>query len=229
MSTSTQSIIALAIAGLMSVSCGMSSLVVAPTTSLDSDNYVYVSAFSEDVTNTYVFGIGGMKSRNPLQQLLAKANLKAGEALANISVLTHVRCILGIVTTKTTTVTAQKVRFIDGSVGNAAPVGVVSENTSSSSVVAVEQTVASEEEPNEFELPQERKEELDALIASQKNVLGAYKNYLVEAEAAIKAGDKKAAVDNYASGKYLYENGEILHRQYLDEQMEELETAIFIM
>ena len=64
--------------------------------------------------NTYVLGIGGLRSSNLVGELVKKAKLKKNEALAYVSAVKNVNCFLGVVTVVTHTVSGYVVRH-DGS------------------------------------------------------------------------------------------------------------------
>ena len=60
--------------------------------------------------NTYVLGIGGLRSSNLVGELVKKANLRKNEALAYVSAVKNVNCFLGVVTVVTHTVSGYVVR-----------------------------------------------------------------------------------------------------------------------
>ena len=61
--------------------------------------------------NTYVLGIGGLRSSNLVGELVKKANLRKNEALAYVSAVKNVNCFLGVVTVVTHTVSGYIVRL----------------------------------------------------------------------------------------------------------------------
>lgn len=62
---------------------------------LQKDNYEIVKTVTSEVSQTYVFGIGGMSKQalrdNAIAELTEKANLKGSQALINVTVKSDVQ------------------------------------------------------------------------------------------------------------------------------------------
>lgn len=84
-----------------------------PSTSLNTNNYIYVRSVQTKISYTYVLGIGGLKKKYLIDDLTEKAKLLPGEALANVSIQSKLKIFLGIVIIKDFIATGQVVRFID--------------------------------------------------------------------------------------------------------------------
>lgn len=120
-------------------SCGVANIAAVPCVSLDDANYQYVRTVQASCAHVYVFGIGGLKTKTPMQDLLKAAKLKDGEALVNVTISTHNKfCIFWM--QRNFTIFGQVVRFVGGGSGSsaAATTPVVKEESVASSGTAGE-------------------------------------------------------------------------------------------
>ena len=138
--------------------------------------------------NTYIFGLGGIRSSNLVGELVQKANLGKNEALAYVSAVKNVNCFLGIITVVTHTVSGYVVR----------PEGVSGQSYSGVSGLTAEEAYLASEIKNakykrDFSEIQDSIDRLydgGKLTEIQKNRLQALLD------------ERKAAVDNAVNGKY---------------------------
>lgn len=93
-------------------SCGINRYMVTPSVSLSTNNFTYVGDVEATETDVLVFGIGGLKTFDPMKLLREKYPLGPGEAYANISVSQNNRFFI-VVAHRTFIVSAQIVRFSD--------------------------------------------------------------------------------------------------------------------
>ncbi len=91
----------------------MSSLTAVDTgTAITSGNFHYVKTVEGTATSTLFLGFGGTNNAGKaVADARAKADLKANQALANVTVVDTQKIILGLVVTIKTTVTADVVEF----------------------------------------------------------------------------------------------------------------------
>lgn len=101
-------IVTLFAAALLVTSCGVSIPMTSnanlneTTVVLSQDNFKVVNNVSAEVSQTYIFGIGGLNKKsleaNAVAELTAKANLQGSQALINITVKTYCKTFLGVYT-----------------------------------------------------------------------------------------------------------------------------------
>lgn len=82
------------------------------TVILHSANFEYVKTVKEDASATYILGFcGGNPEQKAIDRLKETAALKPNQTLANYSFVKSNRIILGLVSIKTITVTADVIEF----------------------------------------------------------------------------------------------------------------------
>ena len=82
---------------------------------LDGAKYKVLGNVEGTTTATYIFGIGGWKKTateaNARSEMFKNANLKANQAVVNISTTSSVKTVLGIWTKYTAIATGQVIEF----------------------------------------------------------------------------------------------------------------------
>ncbi len=70
------------------------------TVVLSESNYTVVKNVEASVSDTYIFGIGGLNKKhllaNSMDELTKKADLQGSQALINVTTKFHVQTVLGI-------------------------------------------------------------------------------------------------------------------------------------
>ena len=108
-------ILAIVIVALGMTSCSTTSKLQSMDNNLvilNSANFEYVKTVKEDASATYILGFcGGNPEQKAIDRLKETAALKPNQTLANYSFVKSKRIILGLVSIKTITVTADVIEF----------------------------------------------------------------------------------------------------------------------
>lgn len=117
-------VISLAVALLVLSGCGVPSFVggtnqnvIQTNINLSDANYRVIGTASGEDTIAYFFGIGGLNTRKPYDNAVAKmyqnANLQGHQAMVNVNVTKYIKSVLGIYMEITTQATGTIIEFIE--------------------------------------------------------------------------------------------------------------------